>query len=276
MRVLMLLAAPGDYTNVPGLSLTSIALAMGILGAVTATVGNTAAFVQSNIKRLLAYSSIAHAGYMLCAASLLVAGARSPQVETSGQAYLAPLQALLLYLAVYMFMNLGAFTVAALVYRATGSEQIDDYAGLGRRSPILAVCMACCMFSLVGLPPFAGFVAKLNVMYVLAANGGWWWALVAVIGVNTILSLYYYARVVRVMYLVSSDSPAIVPSPLGAGLSVACAAMLVAMLVGVSPLSDLTQRFGRFHLPSHSLSPPAAAAEAQPAANAPQAAVDAR
>ena len=214
--------------------LIGIAIAVGVMGAVTATVGNTGAFVQNNIKRLLAYSSIAHAGYMLCALSLVLKF--SPSIDHTATAA----QAILLYLAVYLFMNLGAFLVAGLISRATGSETIQDFAGLGRRNPVLAICMAVFMFSLAGLPPFAGFVAKLNVMYVLGQGGGWWWALVAIIGVNTIFSLYFYARVVRQMYLVDSDRPALVVNPLGTGLSVACAAMLLLMLIGFSPLLKLT------------------------------------
>jgi NADH-quinone oxidoreductase subunit N len=167
----------------------------------------------------------------------------------------AAAQALLLYLAVYLFMNLGAFTVAGLIYRETGSENIDDYAGLGRRSPLLAVCMAAFMFSLVGLPPFAGFGAKVYVMWKLGENGGWWWALVAVIGINTVFSLYYYMRVVRAMFLVESEKPPISPSPLGAGLALVCAVMLVVMLVAFEPVLRLTGRYAKMHLPKGERAP---------------------
>ena len=159
-------------------------------------------------------------------------------------------QAILLYLAVYMFMNLGAFTSAGLIWRETGSENIDDYDGMGRRNPLLALCLAVFMFSLVGLPPFAGFVAKLNVMYVLGANGGWWWALVAVIGLNTIFSLYYYALVVRIMYLVPSEKPSMSVNPLGLGVSVLCAAMLILMLIGFGPLLRVTSDYGKVYQPN--------------------------
>jgi len=242
LRVLMSIAGGSNYMRSD--LLLGLAIGIGVMGAVTATVGNTAAFVQKNIKRLLAYSSIAHAGYMLCALSLLLKGSAADVDQASIAA-----QAILLYLAVYLFMNLGAFTVAGLIYRYTGSEDIDDYAALGRRNPLLAFCMAAFMFSLVGLPPFAGFVAKLNVMYILGQNGGWWWTLVVVIGVNTIFSLYYYARVVRQMYLVDSDKPALSVNPLGAGLSFACAVMLVAMLIGFNPLLKLTGKYARLKLP---------------------------
>ncbi|HEX3359235.1 MAG TPA: NADH-quinone oxidoreductase subunit N [Tepidisphaeraceae bacterium] len=245
LRILMVLAASVGYHDVPGISLTSIAILIGIIGSITATVGNTAAFVQTNIKRLLAYSSIAHAGYMLCALTLIV---KTTNTAQPGQGNASAAQAILLYLAVYLFMNLGAFTVAALIYMQTGSEKIEDYGALWRRSPIMSICMAAFMFSLVGLPPFAGFVAKLNIMYVLGSAGGWWWALVAVIGVNTILSLYYYLRVIKVMFLNPSDEPALAPNPLGGAIAVGCAVMLVWMLVRYQPLYQLTGDYGRIYL----------------------------
>ena len=108
--------------------------------------------------------------------------------------------------------------------------------------------MSAFMFSLVGLPPFAGFVAKLNVMYVLGDNGGWWWALVAVIGINTVFSLYYYVRVLRMIYLTDNEQPNLSVNPIGTAISVVCALMLVAMLVGYNPLWRLTSKFGRLHL----------------------------
>jgi NADH-quinone oxidoreductase subunit N len=143
-------------------------------------------------------------------------------------------------------MNLGAFTVAGLIYRVTGSEDINDYGALRRRSPVLAACMTAFMVSLIGLPPFAGFVAKFNVMLILAH--GWWWILVVAIGINTIISLAYYVRVLRVMYLTDSDEPAMHVNPLGSVIAIGCAIMLVAMLVGFNPLSRLTSNYGRLHL----------------------------
>ena len=250
LRVLTLLAnGLGYHGHAGGVSLTAIAVTIGVLGAVTCTVGNTGALVQDNIKRLLAYSSIAHAGYMLCALSLLVKN-RADLAVGRGSATLevAAAQAILLYLAVYLFMNLGAFTVAGLIYRETSRETLDEYEGLGRRAPLLALAMGAFMFSLVGLPPFAGFVAKFNLMAVLWANGGWWWALVAVIGVNTIISLYYYLRVIKVMYLSPSDRPALSPNPLGVGLAMLCAVVLVAMLVGYGAVDRLTTSYGQLHL----------------------------
>jgi NADH-quinone oxidoreductase subunit N len=268
LRVLTLIANGLGYQgHAGGVSLTAIAITIGVLGAITCTVGNTGALVQNNIKRLLAYSSIAHAGYMLCALSLLVkykadvVGAHGSTLQANAA------QAILLYLAVYLFMNLGAFTVAALVYRATGSENINDYAALGRRAPVAAAVMTACMFSLIGLPPFAGFAAKFNLMQVLGANGGWWWALVAVIGVNTIVSLYYYVRVVKVMYLSPSDAGDVAVNPLGLGLAVACAAALLLMFIGYAPIDRLTTSYGRIYSgQTTAAAPTIAPARAVPAA----------
>ena len=116
------------------------------------------------------------------------------------------MQAILLYLAVYLFMNLGAFTVAgAGLSRRPAAKNCTTMPAWAAALRCWPLRMAVFMFSLVGLPPFAGFVAKLNLMWRLAENGGWWWILVAVIGVNTVFSLYYYARVVRAMYLQESN-----------------------------------------------------------------------
>ena len=269
LRVLTLLANGLGYQgHAGGVSLVAIAVVVGVLGAITCTVGNTAALVQNNIKRLLAYSSIAHAGYMLCALSLLVRH-KSDIATATGVSTLEvnAAQAILLYLAVYLFMNLGAFTVAALIYRQTGSEDINDYAAMGRRSPVAAACLTACMFSLIGLPPFAGFAAKFNLMEVLGANGGWWWALVAVIGVNTIVSLYYYVRVVKIMYLSPSDAPDVAVNPLGLGLAVACAAALLLMFIGYGPMDRLTTSYGRIYSSQQQAAPPAGATT-QPAQTA--------
>jgi len=241
MRVLMIVADAVHY-QASGVT-TGLAAVIGTLGAITATVGNTAAFVQNNIKRLLAYSSIAHAGYMLCALSLLV------KSDSSAAGFLpaSPVaQAILIYLATYVFMNLGAFTVAGVILRQTGSEDIRDYAALGRRSPILAGAMFCCLVSLIGLPPFAGFMAKLNVLWVLFQNGSWWWILIVVIGLNTILSAFYYFRVIKAMYLTDGPGEPFFGHPLGTAMAAGCAAVLFAMLIGFGPMSKYTGRFSQF------------------------------
>ena len=245
-RICMMMAESMRFLD-GSISLTSIAAIFGTLGAITATVANTAAYSQTNLKRLLAWSSIAHAGYMVCALSLLVSH-KSDIVRSDGVNL--PVQAILIYLSVYLFMNLGAFLVVGLVARETGGETLSDFTGLGRRSPILAVTMTVFLFSLIGLPPFAGFVAKLNLMWRIAENGSWWWVIVGVIAINTIFSLYYYARVIRAIYLEPSDKPAFSANPIGVGLSLACALMLLLMFFGFSPLERVTGMASHMsHLP---------------------------
>jgi NADH-quinone oxidoreductase subunit N len=167
---------------------------ISLVAAVTCTFGNLAAYGQTNMKRLLAYSTIAHAGYMMMpvAAALAMRDVNLilPQQAIASMAF---------YIFIYLFMNLTAFAITAFLRNALGSEQIADYAGLIRRSPGLAVCMAIVMFSLIGLPPLAGFAAKFTIFAVLIDAR--LLALLAVGGLNTVLSLFYYLRVVRVMIL---------------------------------------------------------------------------
>ncbi len=243
LRLTQTLAQAGSFAD--SSTLGTLAVLIGLLGAISATVGNTAAFFQQNIKRLLAYSSIAHAGYMLCAVSLLIRGNRA---EAGFDPSAAAAQALLLYLAVYLFMNLGAFSVAGVVWRETGSEDISAFAGLGKRSPVLALCMAVFMFSLVGLPPLAGFTAKVNILWALIQNGSYWWILVGVIGLNTIISLYFYARVVKVMYLEDSEAPEFVGQPIGLALSVGSAVLLLVLFLGWNGLTNLTSGYDKLYM----------------------------
>jgi len=175
-----------------------------LLAAVTCTFGNLAAYGQTNIKRLLAYSTIAHAGYMMMpvAAAVALAGTRKADASWA-------VGAMLFYVAIYLFMNLGAFAAAAFLRNALGSEQIDDYAGLVRRSPGLAICFTVLLFSLVGVPPLAGFSAKFAIFASVYQAG-----MLGLLGIgvlNTVLSLFYYLRVVRVMLL--EGEPADRPAP---------------------------------------------------------------
>ena len=155
-----------------------------ILSVLTMTLGNLVAVWQDNLKRLLAYSSIAHAGYMLMGVVLL---------SDKG------ITAVLIYFVMYLFMNLGAFYVVMLVANKTGSEDISAFRGLGYRSPIISVAMAIFLVSLTGLPPTAGFIGKFY-LFSAVLDARWIW--LAVVGaVNSVISLYYYARVLRYMFL---------------------------------------------------------------------------
>ncbi|GAB6878653.1 NADH-quinone oxidoreductase subunit N [Halorubrum gandharaense] len=169
-------------------------LAFGILAVVTMTVGNFAAAVQENVKRMLAYSSVGHAGYVLIGLAALQAGGAHNE---------AVMGAAMAHLLVYGFMNTGAFLFVALAERWGVGPTFADYAGLAKRAPIACVAMAVFMFSLAGLPPFAGFFSKYFLFMGAIENGFVW--LAAIGALNSVLSLYYYSRVVKAMFL---DDPA--------------------------------------------------------------------
>lgn len=160
--------------------------AMAILAALTMTVGNVFALRQTSVKRLLAYSSIGQAGYLLVG----VAAAARDELAVPG---------LLLYLAVYLFMNLGAFLAVDAIERQVGSDDLDRFAGVGKRLPVSAAVLTLSLLSLAGFPPFGGFVGK-TVLFGAALGAGWVW-LAVVMGANTALSLYYYVRVIEPIYL---------------------------------------------------------------------------
>ena len=160
---------------------------LGIIAAVTMTFGNLAAIPQKNVKRLLAYSSIAHAGYLLMGFVVLSESA---------------LQAVMIYLVFYYLMNLGAFTVCQAVRDETGNENLSSFSGLGGREPLLAVFMTIFLVSLTGLPPVAGFIGKFYLFYAVVEHGGFWfWALALVAAINSAISLFYYFNIVKAMWL---------------------------------------------------------------------------
>jgi NADH-quinone oxidoreductase subunit N len=166
---------------------------LAIVAAVTCTFGNLAAYGQSNIKRLLAYSTIAHAGYMIMAVAAAV-----HLVGTDAAGANEAIAALLFYLTVYVFMNLGAFAIVAFLRNAIGSEEIADYAGLIRSAPVTSVALTAILVSLIGLPPLAGFIGKFYIFYALVVAGGpWMIGLLVIAGVNTAISLVYYLRVAK-------------------------------------------------------------------------------
>ncbi len=155
-----------------------------VIGISTMTVGNFSALWQDNLKRMLAYSSIAHAGYMLVGIAVL-----------SNQGLLA----VMIYLFVYLFMNLGAFLVVMLLADKLKSEHIDDFKGVGFTSPFLAFALSVFLISLTGLPPTAGFITKLYLFFALIDANLLYVALIALL--NTVVSLYFYVRVLKHMYL---------------------------------------------------------------------------
>lgn len=185
----------------PGLSEDSMPLdrvlgaSVGLLAAITATYGNLAAYGQTNLKRLLAFSTIAHAGYMMMPVAAALFLTSRPGTSDSTAAF----ESMIFYLVVYLFMNLGAFGTVALIRNRIRSEDLKDYSGLVRRCPFLTVAMAVFLLSLTGIPPLAGFVAKFCIFAVLYESG--MYALLAIGLANTVVSLFYYVKVLRVMII---------------------------------------------------------------------------
>ncbi len=179
---------------------------LAVLAAISMSVGNLLALSQANIKRMLAYSSIAHAGYMLIGVVALTAISppRGSGIGTLLYTAVSPplesgIGALLYYLLAYTFTNVGAFAVAIACGRSLGSDQIPDYAGLSQRAPFSAAAMAVFMLSLTGVPPTALFFGKLFLFGAAIHNGLPWLAVVGIL--NSVVSLYYYVGVIRAMYL---------------------------------------------------------------------------
>ncbi len=208
----------------------NLQLAFSVIAAASMILGNVVAISQSNIKRMLAYSSIAHAGYML------IGIAAANELGKTG---------IIFYLTVYTFMNIGAFGI--LSYFEQADEKyltFDDYAGLANRKPYLAALMAVFMFSLTGIPPFAGFLGKYYV-FVAAINANLTW--LAILGVlSSVIGVYYYLRLVIVMYF---TNPSIVEANNGSAgsslstklsLAVLTIAALAVIVLGVFPSSILS------------------------------------
>lgn len=190
---------------------TSVLIGIAIL---TMAVGNILAIAQTNIKRMLAYSSIAHAGYMLLG---IIAGTEEGR------------QAMMTYMMIYAFMNMGAFAIVILLDKG---EEISDYEGLSKSRPLVAALMLVFMFSLTGIPPTAGFIGKFNIFMALIRAGYVWLAIVAVI--FSAISAYYYLRVVRNMYMKEMTAEAVInPTPtLSLALAISVAMVFV---IGIVP-----------------------------------------
>jgi NADH-quinone oxidoreductase subunit N len=196
---------------------------LAILAALTMTVANLIGLQQTNVVRLLAYSSIAHMGYLLLG---LVAGGA------------AGVSSVYLYAGVYLFMNLGAFSVVVCLSHALQSHDLSANAGLGKRAPLLSALFVLFLLSLAGLPPTAGFIAKFYV-FTAAYNAGWIW-LVLVATVNSVISVGYYFKILRAMYFVAPVSDAPIPINLSTRLTLA-ATSFATLFFGVFPQCGFTQ-----------------------------------
>lgn len=177
-------------------------MVIAVIAGVSMTYGNFAALAQRNLKRMLAYSSIANAGYMLVGVAAASVSVRGPEAAAS----------VLYYLVVYAFANVGAFAAAAWLVRDKKTDDIDDLNGLGYQSPLLAVCIVILMLSLIGIPPLAGFFGKLY-MFMEALNqehAGTRLALIGLVALglfNSVVSAFYYVRVLKAMFLRQPSGP---------------------------------------------------------------------
>ncbi|WP_256299427.1 NADH-quinone oxidoreductase subunit N [Haloarchaeobius salinus] len=214
-------------------------LVFQILAVVTMTLGNLAAVTQDKVKRMLAYSSVGHAGYVLMSLAALSGGgaAATAKIE-AGQFVLA---GGMMHLFVYGFMNTGAFLFIALAEYWDVGRTFEDFTGLGRQAPVASVAMTVFMFSLAGLPPFGGFLSK-YLLFGAAVNSGFVW-LAAVAIVNSAVSLYYYSKLVKALWF--DERPAdkkpldISSRPVGLYAAVIFAAVVTTAMYGVfGPVSD--------------------------------------
>ncbi|WP_135820054.1 NADH-quinone oxidoreductase subunit N [Halostella litorea] len=204
--------------------------AIQILAVVTMTLGNFAAATQDEVKRMLAYSSVGHAGYALIGLAAIT-GPNSELVLGAG----------MMHLLVYGFMNTGAFLFIALTEYWDVGRTFEDFNGLAARAPVASLAMTVFMFSLAGLPPFGGFASK-YILFMGAVNAGFWW-LAAIGAINSALSLYYYSRVVKALWIEDPGddvaSIGIRSQPVGLYAAIVVAAVVtVALLPAFGPVSS--------------------------------------
>ncbi len=208
-------------TGLPGVW-DNWAMVIAILAAITIILGNLVAIPQTNVKRLLAYSSIAQAGYIMVG------------LVTATE---AGIKGVMFYAFLYVFATVGAFTVATYFYNVTGSDELKDYAGLSQRSPLMAAVMLVAMLSMAGIPPLAGFVGKFY-LFKTVVDAYLWLVFIGLI--MSMVSVYYYLRVALVMYRdePADPTPINLPSPVALTLIVA---MVVTLVIGVypGPLSEV-------------------------------------
>ena len=253
LMVRFVLGFDGEVPVLQGLS-TFLGIGLGVMAVVSMTFGNLAAYTQTNLKRLLAYSTIAHAGYMLLAISALLVTLNAPgnTPVNPAEGAIHCIEGLTYYLAVYLFMNLTAFAVVALVRNQTFSEDLSAYRGLfsgGPATKVLCICLAFSFFSLVGMPPFGGFFAKwLIFMAAFKAGAVHWvmWVFVAIGGLNTAFSLYYYLKVLKTIFI---DPPPADRPPVEAPSLVGWYVALVSLpllILGASPLQDKLSSTAQF------------------------------
>lgn len=192
-----------------------------ILAVATMTYGNLVALAQNNIKRMLAYSAISHAGYMLVAF-----------VAANELSY----KAVAFYMIIYAFMNIGAFAILAIIRSKAiiDDENIDNFAGLARRNPLIALSMMIFMFSLAGIPPLAGFMSKFYVFMSAIRGGFLWLAIIAII--NSAIGCYYYIRVIIYMYFRDPETDIIVADSYSSYACIFLTSVLIVLITIFSPI----------------------------------------
>ena len=189
-------------------NLTSLITIVSIIAVLTMTLGNLVAAVQTNVKRMMAYSSIAQVGYILVGFAASISGQNSDGSS-----------AVLFFILVYVLTNLGAFAGIIALANATGGEKIEDFRGLAKRAPLLSAGTALCLLSLSGIPPMAGFVSKVFIFSAAWSQGLSWLVVIALI--NTVVSLVYYGRLVKVMYFDAPLKEDHLTTPIGLSSSIA-------------------------------------------------------
>ena len=214
-----------------GTVLLDWAMLFAVLSAISMSIGNVVAIAQTNIKRMLGYSSIAQAGYLMVGLAAVTKATEIAEFGPTG---------LIFFIACYAVANLGAFIAIIAISNKIDSDLIADYSGMGKRAPLLALALTLCLISLTGLPPTAGFLAKFYLFNAAVHHELAWLVIIAVI--NTAISAYYYFRVIKVTWFGAPASAEGVPSgwALRLALAIACVGVLVLFFLP-SPLLNLAQ-----------------------------------
>lgn len=202
-------------------NLTTLVVVISIVAALTMTYGNLVAAVQTNVKRLMAYSSIAQAGYILVGFLASFSSKSSDGIASA-----------LFYILIYVLTNLGAFSGIIALANATGGERIDDFRGLAKRAPLLSAGTALCLLSLGGIPPMAGFIGKVFIFTAAWGEGLSWLVIIALL--NTVVSLVYYGRIVKAMYFDAPLKNDHLPTPIGLATSITLTTAAVIVITFIS------------------------------------------
>ena len=224
--ICLLVRLTSAFGAIEGAEFNGLASAVAVVGGITAFIGNLAAIKQTNLKRLLAYSSISHAGFMISAAGL---------VAIQGESKVSIESAILFYLLIYMFMNLGAFTCVALIKKHTGGEELNDIKGFFKRSPMLASLFIVCLMSLFGMPTAGGFMAKFYLFTSLEATPNAAIFMIIILLINTLISLFYYIKPAAIMIFKQDEQEQGPVFPAWSTLSIVAVMAAMIMWTGINP-----------------------------------------